>query len=73
MEKMILNHPGRSNVFTRIFLFFFFFLINTYNLSFGLPLWLSGKESACSTGNAGSIPGSGRSPGEGIGNPLQYS
>ena len=34
---------------------------------------LSGKESACSAGDAGSIPGSGRSPGEGNGNPLQYS
>ena len=32
-----------------------------------------GKESACSAGNPGSIPGSGRSPGEGNGNPLQYS
>ena len=35
------------------------------------------KESVCSAGNAvgatGSIPGSGRSPGEGNGNPLQYS
>jgi len=35
-----------------------------------------GKESACSaedTGDTGSIPGSGRYPGEGNGNPLQYS
>ena len=32
-----------------------------------------GKESACSAGGPGSIPGSGRSPGEGNGNPLQYS
>ena len=31
-----------------------------------------GKESACSVGDPGSIPGSGRSPGEGNGNPLQY-
>ena len=40
-----------------------------------LPLWLSGKESTCSagaTGNIGSIPGLGRSPGEGNGNPFQY-
>ena len=29
--------------------------------------------SACSAGDLGSIPGSGRSPGEGNGNPLQYS
>ena len=32
-----------------------------------------GKESACSAADLGSIPGSGRSPGEGNGNPLQYS
>ena len=32
-----------------------------------------GKESTCNAGDLGSIPGSGRSPGEGNGNPLQYS
>ena len=32
-----------------------------------------GKESACNAGDPGSIPGSGRSPGEGNGNPLQDS
>ena len=32
-----------------------------------------GKESACNAGNPGSIPRSGRSSGEGIGYPLQYS
>ena len=31
------------------------------------------KSSACKVGDLGSIPGSGRSPGEGNGNPLQYS
>ena len=31
------------------------------------------KASACNAGDLGSIPGSGRSPGEGNGNPLQYS
>ena len=39
----------------------------------GLPWWLSGKEPACQSGNLDLIPGSGRSPGEGHGNPLQYS
>ena len=39
----------------------------------GLPRWLSGKQPACQTGDAGSIPGSGRIPGEGNGNLLQYS
>ena len=32
-----------------------------------------GEESACNAGDPGSIPGSGRAPGEGNGNPLQYS
>ena len=44
--------------------------IRAYWLYF--PMWLSGKESACNTGGLGSIPGWGRSPGEGNGNPLQY-
>ena len=33
----------------------------------------AGKESTCNEGDPGSIPGSGSSPGEGIGYPLQYS
>ena len=37
-----------------------------------LPRWLSGIESARQAGDAGSIPCSGRFPGEGNGNPLQY-
>ena len=44
--------------------------------SVGLPQWLSGKESACIAGvagDAGSIHGLERSPGEGNGNPFQYS
>ena len=39
----------------------------------GFPGGSEGKESACNTGDPGSIPGSGRSPREGNGNPLQYS
>ena len=39
----------------------------------GLPRWLSGKESACNARDVGLIPGSGRYPGKGNGNPLQYS
>ena len=39
----------------------------------GLPRWLSGKKSACNAGDTGLIPGLGRSPGEGNGNPFQYS
>ena len=39
----------------------------------GFPRGSDGKASACSAGDPGSIPGWGRSPGEGNGNPLQYS
>ena len=38
-----------------------------------LPRWLSGKELSCNAGDLGLIPGLGRFPGEGNGNPLQYS
>ena len=38
----------------------------------GLPWWLNGKASAHNAGDPGSIPGSGRSSGEGNGNPFQY-
>ena len=39
----------------------------------GFPGGSDGKESACNAGDLGSIPGLGRSPGEGNGNPLHYS
>ena len=39
----------------------------------GFPHSSVGKESACSAGDPGLIPGSGRSLGEGSGSPLQYS
>ena len=39
----------------------------------GFPGGLEGKASTCNAGDPGSIPESGRSPGEGKGNPLQYS
>ena len=39
----------------------------------GFPCGSAGKESACNMGDLGSIPGLGRSPGEGTGYPLQYS
>ena len=39
----------------------------------GFPGGSDGKESACKAGAEGSVPGLGRSPGEGNGFPLQYS
>ena len=71
--KTINNMPPISN-------------FNSYKQSDGKPkpwvtkIWLllfsgssAGKESACNAGDPGSIPGLGRSAGEGIGYPLQYS
>ena len=47
-------------------------ILHLYELD--LPWGLrGGKESACNVGDLGSIPGLGRSPGGGHGNPLQYS
>ena len=50
-------------------------LQNTHRIhvAYGLPWWLSGKESACSAGVMGSIPGLGRSLGEENGCPMKYS
>ena len=42
-------------------------------MSWGFSCGSAGKESACSEGDLDSIPGLGRSPGEGKGYPLQYS
>ena len=44
-----------------------------YNDFFGFPGGSEDKASACNAGDPGLIPGLGRSPGEGNGNPLQYS
>ena len=41
-------------------------------ITLSFPGGSDGKESACNAGDLGSIPGLGRSPGEGHGNPLQY-
>ena len=49
-------------------------LFNTLNCACqGFPGGSDGKTSACNAGDSGSISGLGRYPGEGNGNPLQYS
>ena len=54
-------------------------VLNTFSICDGRQCWVGfpdgseGKESARNAGDLGSIPGSGRSPGEGHGNPRQYS
>ena len=48
-------------------------IYNTHIYIYYFPGGSDGKASGYNAGNPGSIPGSGRSPGEGNGNPLQYS
>ena len=50
-----------------------FFNLMKSSWTLGFPGGSDGKESACHAEDLGSIPGSSRSPGEGNGNPLQYS
>ena len=49
------------------------FFFNSSFLELGFPGDSDSKESACNVWDLGSIPGSGRSPGEGNGNPFQHS
>ena len=57
-----------------IYLFFFFSSFKLkYDLYMGFPGGSDNEEPACNEGDPGSTPGSGRSPGEGNGYPLQYS
>ena len=79
-NHLILCHPLLLKRLCKEFLFVLlafleYLLLFTSCLSMmvGFPGSSDGKESACNAGDPGSIPGSGRSPGEGNGNPLQYS
>ena len=49
------------------------FFLTVRHFCLGFPSSSAGKESTCSAGDLGLIPGLGRSPGGGRGNPLQYS
>ena len=57
-------------MFLLLLLLFFFFVDSAVK---GFPCSSAGKESTCNAGDPGLIPGSGRSTGEGIAYPLQYS
>ena len=54
-------------------MFFLIYIYSTLYINRSFPGGPNGKESACNAGDTGLIPGSGRSPGEGNGHPLQYS
>ena len=64
-----------SPILGQVVFFFFFPIIMLCHMSFiGLSLkTIASKESARNAGNLGLIPGSEKSPGDGNGNPLQYS
>ena len=52
---------------------YLFNYVSHCKFTFGFPGGSEGKVSACNAGDLGSIPGCGRSPGEGNGNPFQNS
>ena len=73
----MLNHSlfGENFIWVHIFLFS---TSSSYFSSYlyvfvGFPSGSDGKESACNVEDLGSVPGLGRSPGEGKGYPLEYS
>ena len=65
-QKEKLRKPSYSQYIKRVF------LRNKFNPE-GFPGGSDSKESACNAGDLGLIPGLGKSPGGGHGNPLQYS
>ena len=67
----VIRAPGAGGVFQRVLALYLCF--GSVTLVRGFPGGSDGKESVCITGDLGSIPGSGRSPREGNGYPLQYS
>ena len=54
-------------------IYYLIYVFSPYFKMLGFPGGSDGKASACNVGDLGSIPGSGISPGEGNGNPLQHS
>ena len=67
LHKHILAHSHVSNIH------FYLVILMLIIKIMGFPVGSGGKESACNVGDHGSIPGLGRSSGEGNGNPLLYS
>ena len=64
-----------SNIHEKRVLWQFFCFLGLHCVIFskGFPNGSNGKEFACNAGDPGSIPGSGRFPGEGNNHPFQYS
>ena len=73
IHTWLLEKPSQSLFGSLLVKWHLCFLIHCLGFSPGFPGGSDGKASACNVGDQGSIPGSGRSPGEGNGNPLQHS
>ena len=83
MSWSLSSHRGRATIMSCSYLHHIFFsflmfcfcmyLLLKYCWFMGFPGGASGKETAWNAGDKSLIPGMGRSPGEGNGNPLQYS
>ena len=82
-KSLVLQHFGQDNsLFTRPYAKHLWFIqkrikyqpiLGVHKGNKGFPSGSDNKESSSNAGDPGSIPGSGRSPGEGNGYPLQYS
>ena len=70
---MIQAHWVSLNLSVLDFKFLNVTAVTGFAMLLDFPGGSDGKESACNAGDPGSIPGLGRSPEEGNGNPLQYS
>ena len=72
-ERKTVPHQGQTfSTTSQKCLFFFFFFLRLF-IHLGFPGGSAAKNPPANAGDKGSIPESGRSPGEGNGNPLQYS
>ena len=67
------NSPLHPVSHLNIMLWWLYYLLPNLGHLRGFPSGSAGKESVCNAGDLGSIPGLGRSPGEGKGYPFQYS
>ena len=70
---MLSNAHTLSNLILNIILQGRYYFYTHLWQMLGYPGDSDGEDSACNAGDLGLIPGSGRTPGEGNGNPLQYS
>ena len=66
LSQAFIKHSRKAFVYIHIYIYIYIYIR-------GFPSGSDGKASACNVGDPGSIPGLGRSPGEGNDNPLQYS